>query len=102
MRTAKTRMSRDDEKQSGAALLIKRYRNRRLFNTQTGAYIDFDHLTRLAKSGIPFDVHDAPTGRNITCAILTRIVLEEDCKGQALLPIKFLRNVIRLQTESLR
>src|SRR5689334_12390597 len=99
MQNNKTRADHDAGKRASNPILIKRYRNRRLFNTQTGAYMTFAHLARLAKSGILFEVYDGPSGGNITAALLMRVVFEEDAKGTALLTINFLRNIIRTQAD---
>jgi polyhydroxyalkanoate synthesis repressor PhaR len=76
-------------------VVIKKYANRRLYNTQTSSYVTLDHLSEMVKAGVEFEVHDARTGEDITRSVLTQIIFEEEAKGQNLLPIRFLRQLIR-------
>lgn len=76
-------------------VIIKKYANRRLYNTQTSSYVTLDHLSEMVKQGIDFEVHDARTSEDITRSVLTQIIFEEEAKGQNLLPIRFLRQLIR-------
>ncbi len=78
-----------------APVIIKKYANRRLYNTQTSSYVTLDHLCEMVKQGTDFEVHDARTGDDITRSVLTQIIFEEEAKGQNLLPIRFLRQLIR-------
>ena len=78
-----------------APVIIKKYANRRLYNTQTSSYVTLDHLSAMVKQGTDFEVHDARTGDDITRSVLTQIIFEEETKGQNLLPIRFLRQLIR-------
>ena len=78
-----------------APVIIKKYANRRLYNTQTSSYVTLDHLCQMVKQGTDFEVHDARTGDDITRPVLTQIIFEEEAKGQNLLPIGFLRQLIR-------
>src|SRR5271156_3337672 len=74
---------------------IKKYANRRLYNTATSSYVTLDHLSSMVKEGIEFNVYDAKTGEDITRSVLTQIIVEEEGKaGQNLLPISFLRQLI--------
>lgn len=73
---------------------IKKYANRRLYNTATSSYVTLDHLCQMVKDGIDFVVYDAKTGEDITRSVLTQIIVEEEAKGQNLLPIGFLRQLI--------
>jgi polyhydroxyalkanoate synthesis repressor PhaR len=73
---------------------IKKYANRRLYNTATSSYITLEHLCQMVKDGIDFVVLDAKTGDDITRQILTQIIVEEEGKGQNLLPISFMRKLI--------
>src|SRR6202034_4176866 len=82
--------------------VIKKYANRRLYNTQTSSYVTLDHLAAMVKSGTEFEVQDARTGEDITRSVLTQIIFEEEAKGQSLLPIKFLRQLIRFYGDSLQ
>ena len=90
-------------KQAGEGpVVIKKYANRRLYNTQTSSYVTLDHLAQMVKEGTEFEVHDARTGEDITRSVLTQIIFEEEGKGQNLLPIKFLRQLIRFYGDSLQ
>ena len=91
------------EEQAGEGpVVIKKYANRRLYNTQTSSYVTLDHLSQMVKEGTEFEVHDARTGEDITRSVLTQIIFEEEGKGQNLLPIKFLRQLIRFYGDSLQ
>src|SRR5262252_949435 len=83
-------------------VVIKKYANRRLYNTQTSSYVTLDHLAQMVKDGTEFEVRDARTGEDITRSVLTQIIFEEEAKGQSLLPIKFLRQLIRFYGDSLQ
>jgi polyhydroxyalkanoate synthesis repressor PhaR len=83
-------------------VVIKKYANRRLYNTQTSSYVTLDHLCEMVKEGTDFEVRDARTGEDITRSVLTQIIFEEEAKGQNLLPIRFLRQLIRLYGDSLQ
>lgn len=85
-----------------APVVIKKYANRRLYNTQTSSYVTLDHLAQMVKEGTEFEVRDARTGEDITRSVLTQIIFEEEAKGQSLLPIKFLRQLIRFYGDSLQ
>ena len=92
------------EKQSGAPgpIIIKKYANRRLYNTQTSSYVTLDHLCEMVKEGVEFEVRDARTGEDITRQVLAQIIFDEENKGQHLLPIQFLRQLIRFYGDSLQ
>jgi polyhydroxyalkanoate synthesis repressor PhaR len=84
-------------------ITIKKYANRRLYNTATSSYVTLDHLADMVKRGQEFNVHDAKTGEDITRAVLTQIIFEEEGKGgQQLLPIQFLRQLIRFYGDSMQ
>ena len=84
-------------------ITIKKYANRRLYNTATSSYVTLDHLAEMVKRGQEFNVHDAKTGDDITRAVLTQIIFEEEGKGgQQLLPIQFLRQLIRFYGDRLQ
>ena len=92
----------DDKAKSEGPVVIKKYANRRLYNTQTSSYVTLDHLAAMVKEGPEFEVQDARTGDDITRSVLTQIIFEEEAKGQSLLPIKFLRQLIRFYGDSLQ
>ena len=83
-------------------VVIKKYANRRLYNTKTSSYVTLDHLCEMVKEGVDFEVRDARSGDDITRSVLTQIIFEEEAKGQNLLPIRFLRQLIRLYGDSLQ
>lgn len=84
-------------------IVIKKYANRRLYNTATSSYVTLDHLCEMVKKGQEFTVHDAKTNEDITRSVLAQIIFEEEGKsGQNLLPIKFLRQLIRFYGDSLQ
>ena len=81
---------------------IKKYANRRLYNTATSSYVTLDHLCQMVKDNEDFVVYDAKTGDDITRSVLTQIIVEEEGKGgQNLLPISFLRQLIGFYDDSL-
>ena len=82
--------------------VVKKYANRRLYNTATSSYVTLDELSRMVRAGQHFVVYDAKTGEDLTRSILTQIILEEDSKGRNLLPINFLRQLIGFYDDSLR
>ena len=83
-------------------ITIKKYANRRLYNTATSSYVTLDHLCQMVKEGQDFVVYDAKSGNDITHSVLTQIIFEEESKGQNLLPIRFLRQLIRFYDDSLQ
>ncbi len=87
---------------SGDPVVIKKYANRRLYNTQTSSYVTLDHLCEMVKEGVEFEVRDARSGEDITRSVLTQIIVEEEGKGQNLLPIKFLRQLIGFYGDNLQ
>jgi len=91
-----------EDQPKGDPVVIKKYANRRLYNTQTSSYVTLDHLCEMVKEGTEFEVRDARTGDDITRSVLTQIIFEEEAKGQSLLPIKFLRQLIRFYGDSLQ
>jgi len=90
-----------DQKGGVAPMLIKKYANRRLYNTDSSSYVTLNYLCELVKEGKDFVVKDARTGEDITRAVLTQIIVEEESKGQNLLPVQFLRQVISFYGDSL-
>jgi len=81
---------------------IKKYANRRLYNTGTSTYVTLEDLGTMVKSGEDFVVHDAKTSEDITRQVLTQIIFEQENKGQNLLPITFLRQLIRFYGDSMQ
>ena len=85
-----------------SAVVIKKYANRRLYNTATSTYVTLDDLADMVKAGTDFVVYDAKTGEEITRSVLTQIIFEEENKGTNLLPINFLRQLIRFYGDSMQ
>jgi polyhydroxyalkanoate synthesis repressor PhaR len=83
-------------------ITIKKYANRRLYNTATSCYVTLDYLAQLVKTGAEFAVFDAKTGEDITRSVLTHIIVEEEAKGQSMLPVSFLRHLISFYGDSLQ
>ena len=75
-------------------VVVKKYANRRLYNTESSSYITLDNLADMVRQGRDFVVYDAKTGEDITRSVLTQIIVEEEGKGRALLPTTFLRQLI--------
>ncbi|MFM5884240.1 MAG: polyhydroxyalkanoate synthesis repressor PhaR [Novosphingobium sp.] len=88
---------------SGDTVIIKKYANRRLYNTKSSSYITLDHLAKLTREGIDFKVLDAKTGTDITHSILTQIIMEEESAGgEQMLPVNFLRQLIGMYGNSMQ
>ena len=75
-------------------VVVKKYANRRLYNTESSSYITLDNLADMMRQGRDFVVYDAKTGEDITRGVLTQIIVEQESKGRALLPTAFLRQLI--------
>jgi polyhydroxyalkanoate synthesis repressor PhaR len=95
-----------DNETAGASetppIVIKKYANRRLYNTATSSYVTLDDLSAMVKQGGDFVVYDAKTGEDITRSVLTQIIVEEEQKGQNLLPISFLRQLISFYGDNMQ
>ena len=85
-----------------APIIIKKYANRRLYNTETSSYITLDHLATMTREGRDFQVFDARSGDDITRSVLTQIVMEEESTGQTMLPVPFLRQIIAMYGDSMQ
>ena len=83
-------------------VVVKKYANRRLYNTATSTYVTLDDLAKMIKDGGNFVAYDAKTGEDITRSVLTQIIVEQEHKGQNLLPISFLRQLISLYGDSMQ
>ncbi len=92
----------DKKPSEGDPIIIKKYANRRLYNTATSSYVTLDYLSQMVKDGDEFVVNDAKTGEDITRQVLTHIIVEEESKGTNLLPISFLRHLISFYGDSLQ
>src|ERR1700686_2879754 len=83
-------------------VVVKKYANRRLYNTESSSYITLDNLAEMVRAGRDFVVYDAKTGEDITRGVLTQIIVEEEGKGHNLLPTAFLRQLIGFYGGSLQ
>ncbi len=83
-------------------VVVKKYANRRLYNTESSSYITLDNLAGMIRAGRDFVVYDAKTGEDITRGVLTQIIVEEESKGRAMLPTAFLRHIIGFYGDSLQ
>ena len=86
----------------GDTIIIKKYANRRLYNTQSSSYITLEDLARMVRTGVDFQVLDAKTGADITHSILTQIIMEEEANGEHMLPVSFLRQLIGMYGNSMQ
>ncbi len=91
-----------DETRDKDSIIIKKYANRRLYNTATSSYVTLDHLAQMVREGTDFEVIDAKTGNDITHQVLTHIIVDEESKGENMLPLNFLRQLIALYGDSLQ
>jgi polyhydroxyalkanoate synthesis repressor PhaR len=87
----------DDE-----TVVIKKYANRRLYNTRSSSYITLEHLAQMTREGINYKVLDAKSGNDITHTILTQIIMEEETNGEQMLPVNFLRELIGMYGNSMQ
>src|SRR5215203_1973069 len=96
----------DSQEPGGASsderVVIKKYANRRLYNTASSSYVTLEHLSEMVKKGVDFVVYDAKTNENITRSVLTQIIFEEESRGENLLPIQFLRQLIGFYGNSMQ
>lgn len=83
-------------------VIIKKYANRRLYNTATSSYVTLDNLSEMVRQGVDFVVYDAKSGDDITRGVLAQIIFEEESRGQNLLPIQFLRQLISFYGDSMQ
>lgn len=91
-----------DAKRDLDPIVIKKYANRRLYNTATSSYVTLDHLAQMVRDGTDFQVFDAKSGADITRQVLTHIIVEEENKGENMLPLSFLRQLIALYGDSVQ
>ena len=91
-----------EQSASAEPVIIKKYANRRLYNTATSSYVTLDDLAGMVRQSQDFIVYDAKTNDDITRSVLTQIIVEEESKGTNLLPVSFLRQLIALYGDSLQ
>ena len=87
---------------SSAKVTIKKYANRRLYDTESSTYITLDRLAAMVREGREFEVVDAKTGEDITRQVLTQIIVDEEARGSTMLPINFLKQLIGLYGNSMQ
>ena len=87
---------------SSGKVTIKKYANRRLYDTESSAYITLDRLAQMVREGREFEVVDAKTGDDITRQVLTQIIVDEEARGTTMLPINFLKQLIGLYGNSMQ
>jgi polyhydroxyalkanoate synthesis repressor PhaR len=91
-----------DVEQENRPVIIKKYANRRLYNTDTSTYVTLEDLAEMVRGERDFVVYDAKTGEDLTHAVLTQIIVEQESRGTNLLPIGFLRQLIRFYGDSMQ
>jgi polyhydroxyalkanoate synthesis repressor PhaR len=87
---------------SSDTVIIKKYANRRLYNTRSSSYITLDHLAKMTRDNVDYKVLDAKSGADITHQILTQIIMEEESSGEHMLPVNFLRQLISMYGNSMQ
>jgi polyhydroxyalkanoate synthesis repressor PhaR len=87
---------------SSGKVTIKKYANRRLYDTESSTYITLDRLAQMVREGREFEVVDAKSGEDITRQVLTQIIVEEEARGTTMLPINFLKQLIGLYGNSMQ
>ena len=90
------------KQQPGGVVTVKKYANRRLYNTETSSYITLDHLAVMTREGREFRVVDAKSDEDITHNVLTQIIMEEESRGQTMLPVSFLRQLISMYGDQMQ
>lgn len=95
-------MARAASKNGDGPIIIKKYANRRLYNTQSSKYITLDFLAELTRKDIDFKVIDAKSNDDITHGVLTQIIMEEENSGQQMLPVGFLKQLIAMYGDSMQ
>ena len=90
------------EPPAGPPVVVKKYANRRLYNTESSSYVTLEDLAAMVRQGRDFVVYDAKSGDDITRSVLTQIIVEEEAKGRSLLPTSFLRQIIGFYGDSMQ
>jgi len=83
-------------------VIVKKYANRRLYNTESSSYITLEHLAEMVREKREFKVVDAKTGEDLTHNVLTQIIMEEEARGKTMLPANFLRQLIAMYGDSMQ
>ena len=92
----------DTADKSDNTVIIKKYANRRLYNTRSSSYITLEHLAKMTRENVDYKVLDAKSGADITHQILTQIIMEEESSGEHMLPVNFLRQLISMYGNSMQ
>jgi polyhydroxyalkanoate synthesis repressor PhaR len=87
---------------SSGKVTIKKYANRRLYDTESSSYITLDRLAEMVREGREFEVVDAKSGEDITRQVLTQIIVDEEARGATMLPLSFLKQLIGLYGNSMQ
>ena len=87
---------------SSGKVTIKKYANRRLYDTESSTYITLDRLAEMTREGREFEVVDAKSGEDITRQVLTQIIVDEESRGSTMLPVNFLKQLIGLYGNSMQ
>ena len=87
---------------SSGKVTIKKYANRRLYDTESSTYITLDRLAQMVREGREFEVVDAKSGEDITRQVLTQIIVDEEARGSTMLPVNFLKQLIGLYGNSMQ
>ncbi|MEP3224674.1 MAG: polyhydroxyalkanoate synthesis repressor PhaR [Parasphingorhabdus sp.] len=95
-------MAKSKKADPDGPIIIKKYANRRLYNTQTSNYITLDFLAEMTRDDVDFVVVDAKSGDDITHNVLTQIIVDEESNGQNMLPVNFLRQLISMYGNSMQ
>jgi polyhydroxyalkanoate synthesis repressor PhaR len=95
-------MARTKSAGDSGAVIIKKYANRRLYDTETSSYITLELLSQMTREGRDFVVVDAKSGDDITHQVLTQIIMEEEQRGETMLPVNFLRQLISMYGNSMQ
>ncbi|MEM8635283.1 MAG: polyhydroxyalkanoate synthesis repressor PhaR [Pseudomonadota bacterium] len=90
------------KKTSDGPIIIKKYANRRLYDTSTSTYVTLEHLSELVRKETDFEVRDAKTGEDLTRSVLTQIIFEQETKGNGALPTNFLRQLIKFYGDGMQ
>jgi len=95
-------LAKNSETAGDAPVIIKKYANRRLYNTSKSSYVTLEDLSAMVRAGEEFVVHDAKSKEDITRSVLAQIIFDEEAKGQNMLPVSFLRQLISLYGDTLQ
>ncbi len=95
-------MAKASDQSDPDVVVIKKYANRRLYNTAKSSYVTLEHLAEMVRAGEEFVVNDAKSGEDITRSVLAQIIFEEEAKGHNMLPTGFLRQLISLYGDTLQ